>query len=119
MAKKILVVDDDPGTLKLVSSLLRSKGFDVLSAADGLDAMVKIQKDNPDLVVLDVMLPEINGYDICFQLRFNKDFEKVPILLLTKREQEIDEMIGQRVNIEYMAKPIDRELFFKKIQQLL
>ncbi|MGE0268964.1 MAG: PleD family two-component system response regulator [Candidatus Omnitrophota bacterium] len=119
MTKKILVVDDDPGTLKLVGVLLKSKGFDVLLAEDGLEAMLKIQNEGPDLVVLDVMLPEINGYDICFQLRFNKDYEKIPILLLTKREQEINEMIGQRVNIEYMAKPIDRELFFEKIHQLL
>jgi len=119
MAHKILVVDDEPGTLKLVGSLLKSRNYEVLSAEDGLDALLMIQKEGPDLIVLDVMIPEINGYDICFQLRFNKSYEKIPIILLTKREQEISEEIGHRSNIEYMPKPIDPKVLFAKIERLL
>ncbi|MBP9853980.1 MAG: response regulator [Candidatus Omnitrophica bacterium] len=119
MVKKILVVDDDPGTLKLVGALLKSKNFDVLFAEDGLDALVKIQNENPDLVVLDVMLPEINGYDICYQLRFNKAFKKVPIILMTTRDQEMSDKIGQKSNIEYMSKPINSKLLFENLDRLL
>lgn len=119
MSQKILVVDDEPATLKLVESLLKSKNYEVSCASDGLEALVEIQKNEPDLVVLDVMMPEINGYDVCYQLRFNKQYEQIPIILLTKRNQEIDDQIGKRVNIEYVPKPIDSDLLFAKIEALL
>lgn len=116
---KILIVDDDPSTLKLVEGLLQSKDFKTTTAKDGLGALVKIKTENPDLVILDIMMPEINGYDVCYQLRFNDEFEKLPIILLTKREQELDEQIGKRVNIEYVPKPLDTNLLLSKINSLL
>lgn len=119
MAHKILVVDDEPATVKLVESLLTSKGYEVSTAKNGLDALVEIQKEAPDLVVLDVMMPEVNGYDVCYQLRFNQEFEQIPIVLLTKRDQEIDDKIGHRVNIEYVPKPIDSDLLLETIQNFL
>ena len=119
MPKKILVVDDDPSTVKLAEKLLQNNGYEVLTAYDGLDALVKIKRDDPDLVVLDVMMPEINGYDVCYQLRFNKDFHKVPIVLLTIRDKELDDKIGLRVNIEYCQKPVDSDVLLKKISSLL
>ena len=119
MAEKILVVDDEQGSLRLVESIVRSGGYTVFTAFDGLDALVKIKNEKPDLVVLDVMMPEINGYDVCFQLRFNKDFEKIPIILLTVRDREIDENIGVRTNIDYIHKPVNPKLLLEKIQSLL
>ena len=119
MSKNILVVDDEPATLKLVESLLSSHDYGVISAKDGLDALLLIQKKKPDLVILDVMMPEINGYDVCYQLRFNQDFEKTPIILLTKRNQEMNEKISKRVNIEYVPKPINSALLLQKISSLL
>lgn len=118
--KKILLVDDDPVTLALLEGVLRQSGYDdVVTAIDGLDALIKIQRERPDLVVLDVMMPEINGYDVCFQLRFNKDFVHTPILLTTAREQELDPAIGERVNIDYIRKPVDRDVFLRKVRDLL
>lgn len=119
MPRNILVVDDEPATLKLVESLLSSNDYGVLSAKDGLDGLLMIQSEKPDLVILDVMMPEINGYDVCYQLRFNQDYEKIPIILLTKRDQEINEKISKRVNIEYVPKPIDSPLLLEKIRSLL
>lgn len=119
MAKRILVVDDDYGVIRLVSSILRTQGLEVDSAMDGLDALVKIKKEHYDCVVLDVMMPEINGYDVCYQLRFNKDFEHIPILILTSREQELTPELGQREDIEYLQKPVDSKLLLERIQQLL
>ncbi|HLF17930.1 MAG TPA: response regulator [Candidatus Omnitrophota bacterium] len=119
MSQKILVVDDDVSTIKLVETVLKSKGYGTFSAVDGLDALVKIKTQDPDLVVLDIMMPEINGYDVCYQLRFNDDFKKLPIVLLTKREQELDEKISQKVNIEYVPKPVDSKLLLEKIEKLL
>ena len=98
MPEKILIVDDDPTSIKLVESILVKSNYETISAVDGLDALVKIKSENPDLVVLDIMMPEINGYDVCFQLRFNDEFKKLPIILLTKRERELDDKISQKVN---------------------
>ena len=119
MANKILVVDDDPGNLRMVEAIVRGHGYEVLGAYDGLDALVKIKEARPDLVVLDIMMPEINGYDVCYQLRFNKDFAKIPIILLTVRDQEIDESIGKRTNIEYIHKPVIANVLLEKIDSLL
>ena len=119
MAAKILVVDDDPGNLRMVEAIVRGHGYEVLTAYDGLDALVKVKSGHPDLVVLDIMMPEINGYDVCYQLRFNKDFEKIPIVLLTVRDQEIDESIGKRTNIDYMHKPVIAKILLEKIDNLL
>ena len=117
--KKILVVDDDPVVIKLVSELLKTKGFEVSTAVDGIDCMVLVKKQRPDLIVLDVMMLEVNGYDVCHNIKFNKELKEIPILLLTARDQELDPRIGEMMGIEYMHKPLDREVLFKKINQLL
>ena len=119
MSQKILIVDDDPSTIRLVSKLLLGQGYQVISAENGMEALVKIKKEKPDLVVLDVMMPEINGYDVCYQLRFNKEFEHIPIILLTIREQELDENLAKRADIEYLPKPLNTNNFFEKIALLL
>ncbi|HBR14553.1 MAG TPA: two-component system response regulator [Candidatus Omnitrophica bacterium] len=119
MVKKVLVVDDDHATLLLVKRALALKGYNVICASDGLDALVQIKKEKPDLVILDVMMPEINGYDVCYQLRFNKDFEQVPIILLTNRDQELDDSLSQRLNIEYLSKPFDTQVLLKKVETFL
>lgn len=119
MSKKILVVDDDPVIIRLVQSFLSSKGFEVVTAYDGLDALVQIKRESPELVVLDIEMPEINGYDVCHELRFNSDFDKIPIILLTIREQELDERLGKKINIEYLPKPVDTNKLLEKINQMI
>lgn len=117
--KKILIVDDDVIIVKLIESFLLSRGFEVISEADGLSAMTTIKKECPDLIILDVILPEINGYDICYVLRFGDTFEHVPIILISEREKDVDEEIFEKTDIEYLQKPINTEMLFKKIKQLL
>ncbi|MBU0469608.1 MAG: response regulator [Candidatus Omnitrophica bacterium] len=117
--KKILIVDDDVVIVRLVESFLLSKGFNVISESDGLSAMTTIKKENPDLIILDVILPEINGYDICYVLRFEDKFEHVPIILISERDKEIDEEIFEKTDIEYLQKPINTEILLEKIKHLL
>jgi len=119
MSKRILIVDDDPVVLHLVESMLKANGYEVDKAADGLDALVKIKQEPPDIVILDIIMPEINGYDVCCELRFNKEFMQIPILILTETEQEIEDSIGKRVNIEYLKKPVVANLLLDKIKYLL
>ena len=94
-SKKILVVDDDNSVTTLLQGLLSSHGYQVLVAGDGLECMVQVRKHIPDLIVLDIMMPEINGYDVCSNLKFDERFKEIPILVLTSREQELDPRIGQ------------------------
>lgn len=116
--KKVLVVDDDPVLVRLVKEILKSQGFTVETAKDGIDAMVMVKKDKPDLIVLDIMMPELNGYDVLRALKFTDDFKDIPVLLLTAREQELDKRIGDMMGIDYLQKPVHRESFLEKINKM-
>ncbi len=117
--KKILVVDDDPAIVKLVKSILEGEGFEVETANDGIDALVKVKEVKPDLMVLDIMMPELNGYDVCHKIKFDSPYKEIPILLLTSRDQEIDSRIGQMMGITYLQKPLKRETFLSEIKKLI
>ena len=117
--KKILVVDDDHAVTTLIESLLRSHGYTVFVAYDGLDGMVQVRKNVPDLIVLDIMMPEINGYDVCRDLKFDERFKHIPIIVSTSRDQELDPRIGKLMGIDYLQKPIDSKLLLEKIQKAL
>jgi len=117
--KKILVVDDDKAVTTLLGSLLSSQGYQVLTAFDGLDAMLQVKKDIPDLIILDIMMSEMNGYDVCNNLKFDEKYKHIPIIVLTSRQQELDPMIGRLMGISYMQKPIDSKVLQEKIQSVL
>ena len=117
--KNILVVDDDKSVTSLLGALLSHHGYTVLVAHDGLDCMVQVRKEIPDLIILDIMMPEINGYDVCSNLKFDEKFKHIPIIVLTSREQELDPRIGQLMGIDYMPKPIDSQVLLEKIQKTL
>jgi DNA-binding response OmpR family regulator len=117
--KKILVVDDDKAVITLLESLLSGQGYKVSAANDGLDAMVQVRNNIPDLIILDIMMPEINGYDVCSNLKFDEKFKNTPIIILTNREQELDPRIGQLMGIDYIHKPIDSKILLEKIKNTL
>ena len=117
--KKILIVDDDRSITTMLEGLLSAAGYTVLVAYDGLDAMVQVKKNLPDVIILDVMMPEINGYDVCSNLKFDEKYKHIPIIVLTAREQELDQRIAKFMGIDYMHKPIDRKILLEKIQNAL
>lgn len=117
--KKILVVDDDPTIQKLVSSILSAEGYEVSIAKDGIDAMVLIRKEKPDLLVLDIMMPEFNGYDVCHAIKFDKDLKDLPIIILTQREKELDSRLAALMGIEYFQKPVPVKELLVKVAQML
>jgi len=117
--KKILVVDDDHAFTALLEGLLTNHGYEVLVAHDGLDGMVQVRKHIPDLIVLDIMMPEINGYDVCRDLKFNEKLKHIPIIVITSRDQELDSRIAKLMGIDYMQKPIDSKIFLEKVQNVL
>ena len=117
--KKILVVDDDKAVIVLLDGLLSNRGYKVLTANDGLDGMVQVRKNIPDLIILDIMMPELNGYDVCANLKFDERFKHIPIIILTSREQELDPRISQLMGISYMHKPVDSKILLEKVQSAL
>ena len=116
--KKVLVVDDDPVVVRLVKEFLKTQGYLVETAKDGIDAMILVKKEIPDLIVLDIMMPELNGYDVLRTLKFTDEYKEIPVLLLTAREQELDTRIGEMMGIEYLQKPVNREAFLEKVKKM-
>ncbi len=117
---RILVVDDDLAVRELIEITLKQAGYDVLSAADGKTAVQITQKEKPDLVLLDVRLPELDGYEVCKQITSNPSTRHVPVVFVSARGQ-IDEIrLGLSAGaVDYFVKPFSTELLKKRIQELL
>jgi len=112
MAEKILVVADDPAALRLVSFTLGSAGYQVIPAVNGVEGLRRAQEEAPDLVVLDVMLPGIDGFEVCHRLRSNPAAPqgRLPILMLSAKSQEADRAMGEKVGADlYLPKPATPE----------
>jgi DNA-binding response OmpR family regulator len=121
MAKKsVLVVDDSPTDLQMLSSLLRKQGYDVLTAVDGEDALDKAAASKPPLVVLDIILPKKNGFQVCRQLKTTAETAGIKVILVSSKNQESDKFWGIKQGAdEYIAKPYqDEELLAAVARQL-
>src|SRR5436190_9025479 len=104
--QRVLIVDDDPDIQRLVSYSVGQAGFDVTAAASGRKALESIQKQPPDLIILDLMLPDIDGMEVCRTLRQLEHCRQIPIIMLTARGEEIDRVIGFEIGADdYVSKP--------------
>ncbi len=113
----VLVVDDEPRYVRLLRANLESVGFRVVSAPDGLSALQKAESETPDLVVLDLMLPDIDGYEVCRSIR---EFSTVPIIMLTARREQADKIRGlDRGADDYITKPFDAEELLARVRAQL
>src|SRR5437762_5796426 len=118
MKTKILIVEDDPHILLGLEEVLKSEGFDVASCNRGDHALDSVTKHKPGLIVLDVMLPGLSGYDICKQLRSKK--VTTPILMLTAKGQELDKVVGLDLGADdYVTKPFGVRELLARIHALL
>ncbi|MFY4774628.1 winged helix-turn-helix domain-containing protein [Metabacillus sp. RGM 3146] len=118
MSKKILVVDDEQSILTLLQYNLEQAGFDVVTALDGEDGLQKGLIENPELMVLDLMLPKMDGIEVCKQLRQQKIM--VPILMLTAKDDEFDKVLGLELGADdYMTKPFSPREFVARIKAIL
>jgi len=120
MAKRILLIEDDPSVLRAISYMLEKEGYDVLTAMNGLVGLRKAKEENPDLLVLDVMLPGIDGFEVCHRLRTESQTAQLPILMLSAKGQAADRSTGLQVGAdEYLTKPVERSVLLSKIEALL
>lgn len=115
---KILVVEDDKNTRKLMCAVLKQHGFQIYDAADGMEALQVMEKEHVDLVVLDLMMPKMDGYELTQQLR--QTWENLPILMVTAKQESADKRKGFLVGTDdYMTKPVDEEEMVLRIKALL
>lgn len=119
MAKKILVVDDSPTELKLVVAKLQSTGYQIVTAANGEEAMQKATAEQPCLIVLDVVMPGKNGFQVCRSLKTNPATQSIKILMLTSKSGESDKFWGIKQGADgYLTKPFDESALLTEVARL-
>jgi len=120
VARKILVVDDEPVLVETIAYNLEQAGYLVITAADGMSALEAVHREAPDLIILDIMLPEMDGLEVCRQLRRQDSTATVPILVLTAKSEEIDKVVGLEIGADdYVTKPFGRRELLARVRALL
>ena len=120
MPKKILLIDDEKDLTDSLAYTLEANNFEVIKAYDGQDGLKKAQAINPDLIILALMLPKLNGYKVCRMLKFDDKYKHIPIIFISARVQESDKKLGEAVKADvYMTKPFEPKELLDKIAELL
>lgn len=118
--KKVMVVDDSKTINDMVRNLLEKMGYEVEVAFDGMEALEKVKTFLPDLIVLDVNMPKMDGFRVCRLLKFDRNFRQIPIIMLTARDEEENIRIGIKTGADlYLTKPIEPEKLIEAVNKLL
>jgi DNA-binding response OmpR family regulator len=120
ITSKILVIEDDPSFLRYLNHVLEREGYEVISATNGIVGLRKAKEGNPALLILDVMLPGLDGFEVCHRLRGDSATAGIPVIMLSAKGQDADRTTGIKVGAnEFFAKPVDRVVLLNKITELL
>ena len=123
MSKKILIVDDEPHIRALLEQALEDledEGVELLSAGNGLDAWAIAQKKSPDLIILDVMMPRMSGYEVCERIKSEPALDNTYVIMLTAKGQETDRQRGEQAGAdEYVTKPFDPDYLIERAESVL
>jgi len=120
VAKKILLVDDEIDFVEMLRVRLEDNNYEVLVAYDGEEGLERAERDGPDLIILDIMLPKISGFDVCLKLKINKAFKKIPIIMLSAKFQPNDVKFGIAMGADaYITKPFEPQILIDKVHELL
>ena len=120
MANKILVVDDEPNIVLSLEFLMKQAGFQVRTASDGEAALAAIAAEQPDLMLLDVMMPRKNGYEVCQAVRANPDWKEIRIIMLTAKGREVEREKGLALGADdYITKPFSTQEVVERVRELL
>lgn len=118
--KKVLIVDDEQDIVESLKFVLEADGYDCYTAFNGEDGLKTAKEVMPDLIILDIMMPKMNGYKISRLLKFDSKYKDIPIIMLTARSQEEDKLIGEETGAnEYITKPFDLDFVLGKVNQYL
>lgn len=117
---RILIVDDEPDIVEALQTRLEQENFECLTAYDGNGGLELARAQEPDLIILDVMVPNLDGYKVCRLLKFQKELKRIPIIMLTARDKAEDRLLGEQTNIDYyMTKPFSLDRLVATIKQFL
>ena len=120
MANKILVVDDEPPILRLMEFILAREGHEMIVAVNGEEALAKVAEHSPDLILLDIMMPRIDGYEVVRRLRADPAHGKIPIIMLSAKAQDADVQKGVDVGVnEYITKPFSPPYLVEVVNKYL
>ena len=120
MSKRILIVDDEEDIAFSISRRLAAEGYEVICAEDGAEGLRRAQTESPDLILLDLMLPKMDGYKVCRLLKFDERYKQIPVIILSARSQQEDIALGSETGAEaYLTKPCDTGELLEKIRELL
>ena len=118
---KIMVVDDEPDLLEVVKLILESDGYQVVTAGGGQEALDKLEKEKPELVLLDIIMPKMDGWEVFSRIKSNPKTTDIPVIMLTAKDQRIDKLIGLHVVRvdDYITKPFGRSELLERIKRVL
>jgi len=118
--KKILIIDDDAFIRRPLEFILREEGFAPVTAVDGEDGLAKLEGEKPDLIVLDLMMPGLDGFEVCRRVRTDPRFSSIPVILLTAKGQESDSERGLAAGAtEFMSKPYSPSELLRRVREIL
>ena len=118
--RRVLLVDDELGIVKTIGKRLEVAGYEVLTAMDGEDAMTKAQLGNPDVILLDLMLPKKSGFEVCSTLKKDPKFQHIPIIIFTGKGQDMDERLCRELGANaYISKPHGSKALIEQIEVIL
>lgn len=116
----VLLVEDSPTQQEMIARILQSRGLNVSLANDGLEALEKIKASSPDLVVLDIIMPKMNGYEVCRHIKSNPKTQKIPVIMCSSKSEEFDRYWGIKQGADaYISKPFHPRELLGTIKQLL
>jgi DNA-binding response OmpR family regulator len=116
--KKILIVDDERDIVETISFRLGEEGYECISAGDGIEALKKARTEKPHLVILDIMLPKMNGYKVARLLKFDEKYQHIPIIMLTAKTQDTERIMGIETGADgYITKPFEMDALLTIIQK--
>jgi twitching motility two-component system response regulator PilH len=120
MAKKLLIVDDSPTELKLIIDVFSGPEYTIVTAHDGEEGVAKAGAEHPDLIILDVVMPKMNGFQACRTIKSTTELQNIPVILLTSKNQKSDEFWGKKQGADvYLTKPFDATELLNAVQGLL
>ena len=118
--KKILIIEDEQDIVKTIKMSLEMAGYEILAAGDGIEGLEKARSGGPDLIILDLMLPKLDGYRVARMLKFDEKHKSIPIIVLTARAQEEDKKLAKEAGVDvFITKPFDLEFLLKKIKEFI
>ena len=118
---RILCIEDEPEMIDLIRLILNRHGFDVQGAGGGVEGLSKAQKELPDLILLDLMMPDMDGWEVYQQLQANENTKEIPVIVVTAKAQEVDKVLGLHVAKvdDYISKPFSPQALLESVQGVL